>query len=516
MSNLSAKLAAIRGQIVRPSPIPITFGEWLPDLPDLDNPGLTIAENVMPIAVGYEGFPSFSVATDALTARVRGVISVADKDGNTFSYAADATKIYALSGSTWSNVTGTTLDLGDGENLEFGHYGEQVIASYYSTGAVEVQAITIGAANFANLFTSTRKPRGRHIVVFKDFLILGGTYDTVDGAKPRRVWWSAFGAIADMDPAAATQCDFQDLPADDGFIERIIASKEYVLICMTKAIYRMTYQGGDVIFDLQKMGSNRGLQSAGAAAATDRIVFLQDSDGFYATDGTDAVPIGVGKVDQTFIDDLDPTYLDRVWSCIDPLNKLYMILYPGAGDSGACFQMLIYYIPGKRWAQITFSTALEAVYLDLTKSITLDDADAFADDIDVAGAPSLDSRIYLGGAYLVGAFNADHKLGSFIGADLDARIETGERNLFNGQRNHIASVWPYVDDPDGAAVITVQIGQRDTQSATVTYSTAASMDSIGKADVDSEGRYSRLRLNITGGFDNAHGAMAEARPGGWV
>jgi hypothetical protein len=33
-------------------PIKIPFGEWLPDLPDYQNPGVTVAKNVIP--AGYK------------------------------------------------------------------------------------------------------------------------------------------------------------------------------------------------------------------------------------------------------------------------------------------------------------------------------------------------------------------------------------------------------------------------------------------------------------------------------
>lgn len=496
----------------------VPLQEWLPDLPALNNPGMTLATNCTPEANGYGPFNSLSTVTDALTARPRGAISAHDKDGNTYTFAADATKIYQLSGTTWSDVTGTTLDPSDDENVEFFHYGETIGVTYYSTGSVEVRSKTLGAGgNFANLFTSTRKPRGRHGCVFKDFLILGGTYDTVDGSKPYRLWWSALGDIADMDPDAATQSDFQDLPADDGFIERVIATKEYVVVYQTKAITRMTYVGGDVIFDIQKMVHNRGCIPGGGAAvaASDRYTVAPDTDGIYRFDGTEAVSIGVNKVDKTFIDDatekIDPSYFYRASAVIDPITKTYMLLYARTGDSGSPRRMLVCYLPQLKWSRVEFSAEVNYVFLDRSQGITLDGLDALFASIDSV-TPTLDSRVWQGGAYLVGAFNSSHILGHFDGDELDARLETGEYQWFQGRRNYISEVWPYVDDED--AVVTVQIGNRNLQSESVTYTSASSVDAIGKTNHRSDARYSRIRINITDGFEHAQGCEVLAMPGG--
>ena len=62
----------------------IRFGEWLPDQPDLDNSGVTVATNVVPAANGYRSFPSFVSFSNAADNRVRGLTAVKDTGGNVF------------------------------------------------------------------------------------------------------------------------------------------------------------------------------------------------------------------------------------------------------------------------------------------------------------------------------------------------------------------------------------------------------------------------------------------------
>ena len=40
----------------------IKFGEWLPDQPDMENSGVTVATNVIPIINGYRSINSLQVS----------------------------------------------------------------------------------------------------------------------------------------------------------------------------------------------------------------------------------------------------------------------------------------------------------------------------------------------------------------------------------------------------------------------------------------------------------------------
>ena len=83
----------------------LPFGEWTPDIDSLSVKGLTVAENCVPAADGYLPLNSLSDVTDALTGACIGAAWFADKTGTVRVYAGDATKLYRLSGATWSNVS---------------------------------------------------------------------------------------------------------------------------------------------------------------------------------------------------------------------------------------------------------------------------------------------------------------------------------------------------------------------------------------------------------------------------
>ena len=105
----------------------LPFGEWTPDVEGLSVKGLTVAENCVPGPDGYGPLNSLSDVTNALTAKCVGAAWFADKTGTVKVYAGDATKLYSLSGATWSNVSKSGNYTG-GTNWEFALWGDRCIA----------------------------------------------------------------------------------------------------------------------------------------------------------------------------------------------------------------------------------------------------------------------------------------------------------------------------------------------------------------------------------------------------
>ncbi len=83
----------------------IMVGEWLPDLPDYQNPGALTAKNVLPLGASYGPFPSQVVYSNALDARCQGAVSTRDSAGNTVNFAADATKLYKMTTASYADVS---------------------------------------------------------------------------------------------------------------------------------------------------------------------------------------------------------------------------------------------------------------------------------------------------------------------------------------------------------------------------------------------------------------------------
>ena len=139
--------------------------------------------------------------------------------------------------------------------------------------------------------------------------------------------------------------------------------------------------------------------------------------------------------------------------------------------------------------------------------------DSISSSVDALPA-SLDDPLWKGGALLLAAFNASHKLAYFSGDAMDATLETAEAQLVPGSRALVRGVRPIVD---GATLsdITVQVAARDLQTEAPVWGPESSVNgTTGLADLRSEGRYHRARVKIANGFGQAAGIHPDAKRAG--
>jgi hypothetical protein len=470
----------------------IPFGEYLPDQPQFNNPGVTKALNVYPSEIGYRPFPAFSPYSDAANGRVMGAVFLKDSESNTFGYAGTATKLYQLS-STLIDVSGTTYSSFT-TAWEFAYFNGEVIATNYYNS---VQTATPGDAAFANLAGSP--PKAQRVAVVGNFVVLGDIDDASDGQVPNRVHWCAFDDETGWTPGT-NQSDYQNLKGSSK-VQKIIGG-DYGVVFMDRAIWRMDYAGTPTIFEFTNVQPERGTPAPGSVVQYGRYIYYMSSDGFYRlVDGAYSEPIGAGKVDKTIIDQIEATNLSRVTATIDPKRKLYICFFPGTGSSSGNPNMAaLYHWPTGKWSIIEEDVNL--VFYGGTFTLTLEELDAYGD---LDSLPySLDSPAWQGGADILSGFDQDHKFGYFNGSDLTAQIETSEI----GGDNIVGETYvrPYVE---GSGTVTVQIGTRTTLAGAVSYNAATSLDDTGKADVIVNARYARARINISGGFTLATGVDSD-------
>jgi len=481
----------------------LPFGEYLPDLPDFQNPGATVAKNVVPLVNSYGCLNDLNVLSDALDARSRGAISIRDKDGNGLTYAGNETKLYGLSDGAftdYSKVGGYST--GDGEVWEFIKWGEDVIGTNF---ADTPQTITAGGTTFADLGGSP--PKARHISVVRDFVVVGNTYDTTDGNVPNRVRWSGINNSATWTASSSTQSDAQDLQGNGGWVQKVVGG-EYGVVFQERSIWRMTYVGTPIVFQFDEVQPGRGTPAPNSVIQYGDVIFYLGIDGFYSlTNGIQNQPIGANKVDETFFADLDESYYDRISSAIDTTNTLVFWAYPGSGNTdGRPNKIIIYNWTTGKWSFAEIDT--EQLFNYSPQGYTLDSLDSVNTSIDALNQ-SLDSRAWTGTSSVLGCFNSDNKLCDFSGDALDATLETTEAQPVQMGRAVITSLRPICD---GTA--TVQLGARETQDDSVTWSAETSLNSIGEANIRSSARYHKARVKIAGGFNHAQGVEPTIVPQG--
>lgn len=485
----------------------IKLGEFLPDQSAFGSSGATVANNVIPSANGYESMQNISPISGEADGVIVSLSAAADDDGNVALYAADRTKIYRYNTTTGAldNVSKSgNYNTSSSDRPRFVQYGETLISSNFAN---PIQKITAAAGGlFSDL--SADAPKAKYIAVVRDFVMTGFTNTSTDGNKPYRVQWSDINDATNWAISSSTQADFQDIQ-DMGDVTGLVGG-EYATILMEKGIVRGSYIGAPLIFQFDKVETVRGCKVAGSVCNVGHSVFYLADDGFYMFDGEKSNPIGAEKVNRFFLEDWNGSYAGNMSASADPLRQIIVWSYAStAATDGLPDKLIIYNYALNRWS--TASVAVDIVSPIYTAGYTLEQLDAaFGSSLDLLPA-SLDGPVYRGGEFLFAA-SKDKKIQSFTGSILNGTVETGEFEVRTGYHSTVNNIIPYVtlraDAVSGG--VSAQVASRNRQIDTFSYGSASSLNSSNFCPVRSNGRYHRVRLNMTGDWKKVQGVDVDA------
>lgn len=481
--------------------IQLNFNEWLPDLPDLDNPGCIVAQNVIPAGNSYQPFPSARIYSNALDAECKGAVATKDNDGNTINFAADSSKLYRLSNTVFTDVskTGGYSTAEDGR-WSFARFDNRVIASNF---ADPIQTFSFGGSQFADLAADA--PKARYLTTARGFLIAANTVDSVDSAVPHRVRWSAYQDPTDWVVSPSTQADFNDLEPDYGWVQGVVGG-EYCTVFQERAITRMSYAGSPIIWRFDVVESGKGTQAPGSIVKVGNLIFYLGSDGFYAFNGQSSTSISENKVSKYFLNDMDFTYTSRISATVDYNRQVIYWLYSGSGNVGGRGNKILMFNYGanatKRWSYAS-DIDLEILFTSLSEGYTLDGLDIVSPILEDLPF-SLDSRAWTGNNFILSGFNSEHKMINFDSDNMPALLETAEKQINPSGLTELSLVRPVIS---GSGTVTLNVGTRNLQSESVSYSSAITPNSTGDCDARANARFHRIRANISGGFDDAIGVQ---------
>ena len=328
----------------------IEFGDLQADLPTYENSGALVVDNVLPLAKGYKSLAGFqALSTTGLTGSAVGLFTSFSASGST-NYAGDATKLYQMdsslvfqdkskSGGYNNSTTENARDF-----WAFTQFGANIIATNF---ADNIQKFEEGVDTaFSDLVTL----KAKYIAVIRDFVVAGYTEES-STTYNQRVKWSGINDSSTWTPSQSTQSGFQDIVGSHGNIQAIVGGESAGVIFMEKAIYRMEYVGTPLIFQFNKIADNIGAFAPKSVASYGNMIFFLAQDGFYKlTGGQQLTPIGNGKVDNFFFNDLSSN-LDGITSAVDPNNSIVVWSYRGSGATGTSNNhLLIYNYAVAKWS----------------------------------------------------------------------------------------------------------------------------------------------------------------------
>lgn len=483
----------------------IPIPEFTPDQPDLVSSGSETVFNVIPVTEqSYGPFPSHQPFSSALNARCQGGLAAGDAAGTVRVYAGTNTKLYRLPspGTTPADVskvggytTSSVLP------WSFTIHGQRVIATNFNDPPQSYLEGT--SALFGDLITSgVTSLKAKYAAIVRNWLFLANTTDATYGAQPQRTWWSAINDPTNF-PTPGTQAaannlsDFQDQPGPHGQIMGIAGNLGTAdgATFFERAVWRIVYTGLPDIFTFIPAEGVRGLLASGGLNQLGSSVAYPTEDGFYDFDGSNSIPIGKGKIDKFFYNDLQPSYLDRISCCADPSRGLLIWAYPGVGASnGNPNRLLIYSKAFNKWTA-TEASAIQIEYIlrGATFGQTLEGLDAFG-TVDSL-AYTMDSSIWAGNRSILAAFDTSHRYGYFDGSSLAAKIDTSDFEPTAGRQSKLNRARPLID-LSGA---TLSSASRDKIADAVNFSVPQIQEANGSCPVRARGRYHRLRMQTASG-----------------
>lgn len=474
----------------------IDFGNWMPDLPDLSNPGCLEARNVLPRPGGYGQMKNLASFSGALNSVCLGAVWMPDLTGNPVNFAGDSQRLYkyAPATATWADVS-RTATYAAAVSWKFEKFGNVCYATDISN---ELQSFDLATSTtFQNVGGSP--PKARYIATVRDFLVLANL-----SGFPYRVRWSGFNNAELWTSALTTQSDFQDLPGRGGLIQGIVPG-EYGTVFQEDSIWVMRYTGPPTVFTFDEVERGRGTPSAGSIVWYGTTVFYWDWSGFMAFTGQGSVPIGSSQVDNWFRANCGDFL--SLQGAIDRENQIVMWGFKSRPSSAINDRIVMFHLSAKKWSYAEIET--ETFVERKAEQLTLDELDTpFPLGIDLQSIP-MDSKAF-DDDLTIQAFDKNHRAATFEGSAMPAIVTTRELDV-DEHWTETTSVAPLVA---GGAGVTVRFGSRSRQTESVRYSPYTGLNRVGEACKVVNDRYQRIEVNVSGGFDVATGVDVRARKAG--
>jgi hypothetical protein len=499
--------------------VDINFQSWTPDLPAINNPGLLRAHNCSAGRGSVQGgvtlFPlksSSLYSETSMASKPLGTAVGQNKFGDAKVYGGCATALYKLAPGTrtWTNISKTGGYTTSGtERWKSIPYGSlQIFTNYSDSPQVIDQNIDL---QFADLTTLVK---GRHINTHKGFVILGNTYDALDGAIPYRVRWSGIESPGDFNYSASTMADFQDI-FGFGNIQGIVADDSAYII-LQRGIVQMQFIGAPYAFSFTDRVVGKGCSVSQSIVTVESMTCFVSDDGFYMLQGGNLTPIGMGKIDRWFLDNFDSTKSHMMTVAADPRETLIYWQFcskSAVGDKPDL--ILIYNYHSGEWTTADATTAY--IFNSLSLPWTIDMLDTFA-TLDLVPA-SFDSPLWAGGNSMLWSMSETGAVYTFGGPTMQLSVETPEFQLSRILPNETNADIAIIDAArpifEGPGVARVQVGTKSLPNAELSWSALKETSPItGFAYLREQSRYSRFRFTLSGDWTKASSLQIDGKTAG--
>lgn len=466
----------------------IPLGPWEPDSAAVNSGALLTAKNTLPHKTGYGPIQSLSeFASSALPSKGFGLFFAQTSAGGWVVFGGTQTKLYKHVGGVWTDYTRTSggdYNVPTDDYWSFAQYGSKVIACNLNDD-VQVIDVDTGATAFSALGGSP--PNARYVTVIGDFVVLGCL-----ASNNRKIRNSAINNSAGW-TVGTDLCDEQEF-ADGGRVTGV-AGGEFGYVVQERAIRRMIFQpGSDTAFRFERVEKQRGAAAGYSVVSTINSVFFLSDDGFYAFGANGLVPIGGQRINDWFRTNSDTSRFFSVLAFADPYAPRVAWAFYNATGSAAFDRLLIYDWQLDRWSYAEVEAQFWAALV--TAGVTLEELDSYG-SIDTGVPFSLDSRVWEGGAPVIGAISSSGTLSFLEGAaPLTAVFNTAPMQLAPTKRAMVQAVEPIGVFND--ATLSARVGKREHSKNAIVYTSATTPSTrTNIARLRASGRLHNVELTIS-------------------
>jgi hypothetical protein len=469
------------------------FGEFSPDVSDLNTDTLDIARNVLPGPNSYLPAPGLIAhSVTALPLPCRGLWYVQTATGEYDTYAATSAKLYKYDpdAGTFTDVTrlaGGDYALPAEDYWSGGQYGERLIVCNIGN---EPQFIDINSGtNFADL---PNAPIARFVCSMDDHVVFSCLF-----TNPRAIQWSA---INDSEDYTSGTSGFQEF-ADTGDVTGFCPNAHIVFL--QRGLRGIISTGDKYAFSFPQMSSEKGTVSPWSVIEFGGIAYWLSDNGFYVGNAEQQKSISEKRISGYFYDALNQGQITRVFAAIDAHSSRLYWAY-AVGDEEWNDRVLVYDWGLDRWSELELDTYILSRLA--TASVSLDSVGPDSTDMDEEGLPSLDSFLYRSGAPVLAAVGTDLLLSTLEGANLPATLETGSYAFGGTGRVRLRNVLSFIEGAE-AENVTMRVRKRQRYGDNWVTSSAIPQQLSGRYQMNADGMFHRVELSFPAGADwqHAHG-----------
>lgn len=359
------------------------------------------------------------VGTAAIDSTPYGVALARWRDGTSTAIALSRTKAYYLNGSNvWTELTaGAGAGLNGGTDIPFSFaVWSESDRICFSQGADKVQYFQKGGSTYELL--SSDAPASKILRTFNRRLNLFCTYESTDW-KMVRHRYCVSGNITDWTGIGS---GYRDLSDREEEVMTAASLSGAMFVYKSKSITRITGTGSALTpfqYD-QSWSVGRGIIARRSLVSRGTSHYGLFNDGVFSYTGSQFVPIGRNKVDESILRMLSPSAADGVVAHFNVDTSEYMLGIP-TGASWYPNTMYIYNEALDRWSTFTFGTGMFALS-EYVVSVSSPQINSISETID----SQIWSMDYLPGMAAYGPMMFGLSGGDIAQLDTNAKIDIGD------------------------------------------------------------------------------------------